>query len=105
MTKISPKDKIEHLLIVDIQFDLKTADEKKILLNKIYSHIFEKNKCLDSSERSIFQLIETMQKADKASLNSYKYNKENTRKDEKKIIPLYVKYFRFSIKRSGWLVT
>ena len=41
---ISDKDKIEHLFVVDPQFDHKNADEKQLFFNKIYTIIFEKRK-------------------------------------------------------------
>ena len=43
LQSLSPDDKIGHLFVVDIIFDEKNADEKKLLFNKIYMLIFEKN--------------------------------------------------------------
>ena len=40
---LSPDDKIGHLFVVNIIFDEKNADEKKLLFNEIYTPLFEKN--------------------------------------------------------------
>ena len=70
---ISPEDKIGHLFIIDIKLNEKNADEKNLLFNEIYTPIFQKDKCLDPSESSVFQLLDTMSKNYKGDLNSYRY--------------------------------
>ena len=81
---ITPEDKIGNLSIVNIQFDIKRPDKKKFLFKESYSPTFEKNKCLDPSERLIFQLIETMQKMTREVL-IFTNIKKNTRNNEKKL--------------------
>ena len=44
---ISPDDKMHHLFIFNIKFDLENANEKNLLFNKIYTPIFKKDKCLN----------------------------------------------------------
>ena len=39
--EISDKDKIGNLFIVDVTFDKVNADEKKLMVNEIYTPIFE----------------------------------------------------------------
>ena len=73
---LSPDDKIGHLFIVNTKFDIENANERSLLFNEIYAPIFEKDKCLDPSERSIFQLMDTMRKTDKGGLNTYRYNEK-----------------------------
>ena len=42
--RILDEDKIGHLFVVDIKFDIKNADRKQLFFNEIYSPIFEKKK-------------------------------------------------------------
>ena len=39
---ISDTDKIGHLFIVDVEFDMENATEKQLFFNEIYTPIFEK---------------------------------------------------------------
>ena len=41
---ISDEDKIEHLFIVDIEFDQKNANEKQLFFKEIYTLIFGKKR-------------------------------------------------------------
>ena len=41
---ISDEDKIGHLFMVDIEFDLKNANEKQLFFNEIYTPILERKK-------------------------------------------------------------
>ena len=47
-------DTIGHLYIVDIEFDIKNADERILAYNEIYPPIIEKQKRIDHFERSTF---------------------------------------------------
>ena len=69
---ISHTDKISHLFIVDIEFDFKCATEKELFFNEIYTPLFEKQKVLLASERSVFQLLDAMRLNKQDALNSYK---------------------------------
>ena len=55
---VSLEDDIGHLYIVDIEFDKENPTEKTFAYNEIYLTIIEKQKTIDPSERSTFQLLE-----------------------------------------------
>ena len=57
-------DPIGHLFVVDIFYDHKNAIQKQKIYNKIYPPIIEKQKMLDSNERSVYQLIELYSETD-----------------------------------------
>ena len=88
MENLSPDDKIGHFVIVNIKFDIENANERSLLFKEIYTPIFEKDKCLDSSEQSIFQLMDTMRKNDKGGLNTYRYNEKMHARMKTKILLL-----------------
>ena len=58
LESVNFEDTIGHLYIVDIEFDFKKATEREYAYNEIYPEIIEKQKIIDPSERSAFQLIE-----------------------------------------------
>ena len=58
LESVSLEDGIGHLYIVNIEFDTKNASEKILTYNEIYPPIIEKQKVIDSSERSTYQLLE-----------------------------------------------
>ena len=58
LEKVSFEDAIGHLYIVDIEFDTKNATETEFAYNEIYPPIIEKQRTIDPSERSLFQLLE-----------------------------------------------
>ena len=99
---ISDNDKIGHLFIVDIEFDYKNATEKQLFFNEIYTPIFEKNKVLSASERSVFQFLDAMWLNDKGVMNSYKTTvKTHATMDGKITIPLYAKHLHLLISKCG----
>lgn len=98
---ISDEDRISHLFIVDTEFDWKNASQKQKFFNEIYTPIFKKKKVLPASERSVFQLLDTMRLKDKGLINNYKTTaKTHTALDKK--YPVYAKHFHFLINRCGW---
>ena len=58
LESVSFDDTIGHLYIVNIEFDFKNATERQFAYNEIYPPIIEKERIIDSCERSAFQLIE-----------------------------------------------
>ena len=58
LEKVSLKDEIGHLYIVDIMFDADKATKKQLVYTEIYPPIIEKQKIIDLCERSVFQLLE-----------------------------------------------
>ena len=51
-------DPIGHLYIVGIEFDQTKVTPRQITYNEIYLPIIEKQKIIDVSERSTYQLLE-----------------------------------------------
>ena len=98
---ISHEDKIGHFFIVDIKFH--DINEKMLLFNKIYPPVFEKNKKVDSYERSSLQLFSiVVRNEEKDKLNSFPYNsKTHSALKEKTIILLYAEDLHFLVKRAG----
>ena len=64
LEKISFKNNIGHLYIVDIEFHYKNATEKQFAYNEIYPPIIEKQKIIDPCERSVFRLLEQFAKGE-----------------------------------------
>ena len=103
---VTLEDKIGHLFIVDIEFDLENADERKYLYNEIFPPIIEKNTIIDVNDRSLFQLLELFAKTDKEKAKCYRVTaKSHATLFPKKCIPLYLEDLQFLIKRAGWIVT
>ena len=55
---VVPDDEIVHLFIADITFNKKDATARQYVDNEIYCPITEKQKKIDASERSFFQILE-----------------------------------------------
>ena len=103
---VTLEDKIGHLFIVDIEFDLENADERKYLYNEIFPPIIEKNTKIDVNDRSLFQLLELFAETDKEKAKCYRVTaKSHATLFPKKCIPLYIEDLQFLIKRAGWIVT
>ena len=54
LEKVSLNDQIGHLYVVDIEFDHTKATENQIAYNEIYPLIIEKQKIIDTCERSVY---------------------------------------------------
>ena len=94
-------DKIGHLFVVDILFDSKNTNEKKLHYNEIFPPVIEKQKILEAYERSAYQLLELFDKS-KEKPNSYRCTpKSHSNLFTKIFIPLYLEDLRFLIKRCG----
>ena len=103
---VTLEDKIGHLFIVDIEFDVENADERKYFYNEIFPPIIEKEKIIDANERSLFQLLELYTKNEEGKPKNYRCTaKSHATLFPKKCIPLYIEDLKFLIKRAGWIVT
>ena len=103
---VTLEDKIGHLFVVDIKFDIENADERKYLYNEIFPPIIEKKTKIDVNERSLFQLLELFTQTEKGKPKSYRVTeKSHSTLFPKKCIPLYIEDLQFLIKRAGWIVT
>ena len=100
------ENKIGHLFVVDIEFDIENADERKMLYNEIFPPIIEKEKIFEANERSLFQLLELYQVTKDGKPKAYRCTaKSHATLFPKKCILLYLEDLRFLIKRAGWVVT
>lgn len=90
---------------VDIK--ISNINDKTLLLNKIYSPIFKKNKKMDPYKRSTLKLMSiAVRNEEKDKINSFPYNsKTHSTLKEKKFVLLYAEDLHFLITRAGWLVT
>ena len=103
---VTLEDKIGHLFIVDIEFDVENADERKYLYNEIFPPIIEKQTKIDVNDRSLFQLLELFAQTEDEKAKSYRVTaKSHAALFPKKCIPLYIEDLQFLIKRAGWIVT
>ena len=103
---VTLEDKIGHLFIVDIEFDVENADERKYLYNEFFPPIIEKQTKIDVNDRSHFQLLELFAQTEDEKSKSYRVTaKSHATLFPKKCIPLYIKDLQFLIKRAGWIVT
>ena len=55
-------DKTGYLFAVNIEIDKAKVDAKSLTYKKLYTLIFERDKVLDATERSIYQLSEDLRK-------------------------------------------
>ena len=91
LENVSLDDKIGHLFIVDIEFDVENATEKTCMYNEIFPPIIEKEKIIDANERSLFQLLELFTRTDEGNPKSYRCTaKSHATLFPKKCIPLYI---------------
>ena len=98
-------DKIGHLYIVNIEFDVKSAANREFAYNEIYPPIIEKRKTIDLCERSVFQLLEQFVNGDIGPKSYRATTKAHANLFLKKFIPMYLEDLVFCIKRVGWKVT
>ena len=73
LESVSFEDKIGHLYIADIEFDVKIAAEREYAYNEIYPPIIEKQKTIDPCERPVFQLLEQFVRGEKGP-KAYRVN-------------------------------
>ena len=98
--------KIGHLYVVDIEFDHTKATEKQIVHNEIYSPIIEKQKIIDSCERSVYHSLEQHSATEKGNPRTYRATKKaHTMLFKRKFQPMYLEKLYFAINRAGWSVT
>ena len=78
-----------------------------MFFNGIYTPILEKNKIVQSYERSVLQLMSVSSRnKDKDIINNFKCNtKTHSTIGEKKFVLLYAEHIHFLVTRAGWLVT
>ena len=82
-------DKIQHLFVVDIEFDEKRATEREYMYNEIPPPFIEKQKILEANERKSYCCTA----------------KSHATLFPKKFIPLYLEDLTFLILRCCWRVT
>ena len=85
-------NEVEHLVIVDIEFDFENAVPRPILMyNEFFPPIIDKYKKLDPNERSVFQLCELY------SENGEYIPKSQATFFPKMFIPLYLENLKILI--------
>ena len=97
-------NKIGHLYIVDIEFDVGNAAEHEFAYNEIYTSVIEKQKIIYPCERSVFQLVEQYVMGDKAPKAYRSTAKAHANLFLKTFLPMYLEDLSFCIKRAGWKV-
>ena len=68
LSNVTLEDKLGHLLVVDIVFD--KINEKTLLFNELYPPIFEKNKKIESHERSCTQIMCVLNMTSKGKMST-----------------------------------
>ena len=71
LEKVGLNNKIGHLFVVDINFDHRNATSRQLLYNEIFPPIVEKDKIIDVSDRSVYQLIEQYSETDEDIPRAY----------------------------------
>ena len=71
MQKVDLDDPVRHLFIVDISFDYEKTTTRQRTYNEIYPSNIEKQKIIDISEWSVYQLIEQYIETDEEKPMSY----------------------------------
>ena len=89
LESVSFENTIDHLYIVDVEFDFKNSTEREYAYNKIYPPIIEKQKTIDPCERSSFQLIEQFVMGE--NTKSLQIYSESSRQSfQKNFLPMYL---------------
>ena len=85
---------------------MKKPPPRQHLYNEIYPSIIEKQKIIDVTERSVYQLIEQYNEAGDGEPRSYRVTKKaHATLFQKRFQPLYLKHLSFLINRAGWRLT
>ena len=99
-------DKIDHLYIVDIEFDYEQASDRQRAYNEVCPFIIEKKKIIDVFERSTYQLLERYSlKADRKPKSYMPTKKSQATLFRKRHLRMYIEHLAICIKRLGWKVT
>ena len=88
-----------------MNFNFKTANAKTLMYNKIYTGIFEKQKILDLTKKSVLQLSETLKMVDKEPLLFRATKKATLLYSKINLYLLYLEHLNFLIKKAGWQIT
>ena len=106
MESVDLEDPIDHLFIVDIEFDYEQATSRQRVYNEIFPPIIEKQKIIAVCERSVYQLLEQYTENNSGQPKSYRPTKKaHAALFKKRFQPMYVEQLAFVIKRAGWKVT
>ena len=76
LQNVSLSDQIDHLYVVDIEFDHTKTTEKQIVHNEIYPLVIEKQKIIDPCERSLYHLLEQYSATEKGNPRTYRATKK-----------------------------
>ena len=99
---VSLEDDVDHLYIADIQFDKENATEKTFTYN--VTSIIDKQKTIDRSERSTFQLLKQFIKGEKGPAGYRTTAKAHANLLKTFFLPMFLEDLTFCIKRAGWKV-
>ena len=104
MSNVTLEDKLGRLFVVDIVFD--KINEKTLLFNELYPPIFEKNKKIESHERSCTQIMCVLNMTSKGKMSTLQQTSKTQATLKRKIfIPLYAEDLYFLTTKMGWTVT
>ena len=93
-------DRIAHLFVFDIDFCVTQANAKILICNEPYTLIFEKDRALDPSKRSVLQLSATLRIGRNDEILSCNHNlKSHATMLGKKSIRLCLEHLSFLVKR------
>ena len=85
---------------------MRLKDITKFAYNEIYPPIIEKERIIDSCERSAFQLIEQFVMGENNVPKAYRSTaKAHANLFKKIFLPMYLEDLVFCIRRAGWKVT
>ena len=97
LEKVSLDNLIGHLFVVAIEFDQKNATKKQFLYNEILPPTIEKQKVLDASEQSVYQLLELFDETTEEKPKSYRCTaKSHATMFQKKIYSALPRRFKIS---------
>ena len=89
-----------------MKFDVANAIPEQKVYDEIYAPIIEKQKTIDPSERSVYQLLEQYVEGEKDNPLAYRAAaKAHAAMLQKIFFSMYSEYLAFVIKRAGWKVT
>ena len=104
LSNVTLQDKLGRLFVVDIVFD--KINKKTLLFNELYPPIFEKNKKIESHERSCTQIMCVLNMTSKGKMSTLQQTpKTQATLKRKSFIPLYAEDLYFLTTKMGWTVT
>ena len=106
MKKVSLDDPIDHIFVVDVEFEHEKATDCQIMYNEIFPPFTDKQTRIEANERSVFELLELYSEDSIGAPRNYNItSKCHSNLLPKRCVPMYLEELKFAIVRCSWKVT